>query len=167
LGGDPEAKYPIPPDAGFGADFGPAPDIARIAEALIAAEEVRFGFLRDVDVRYLWKRKGGKSKGKATLGKCVKASGLVKYLGSDADFVIWVAADATRERALTTRQMEALVFHELLHISQGDDGEPILVGHDFEGFAAELDTYGPWSADLKLAARSVRQAGLWDLDEED
>lgn len=166
LGGDPDARYPIPSDGQFGGDFIPGEDIERIARALMSAEEVRFGFLRDVKVRYLWKAKGGKAKGKATLGKCVKASGLVRYLGREDDFVIWLRADACRDRALTTRQVEALVYHEMLHITQDDDGEAILAPHDFEGFAAEIDTYGAWSADLKVAVRSARQAAFWADEDE-
>jgi hypothetical protein len=65
------------------------------------------------------------------------------------------------------------VFHELLHcalkeveVKDKDTGEtdteyrPALVRHDFELFAAEVEEYGLWTAELRRAKPLFEQAEL-------
>ena len=117
---------------------------------------------------FLWKDKGGTSAGKMKLGACQKPSGLLSFF-SGTDFVIWIALDNCKALRLTNRQMEALVYHELLHTDAEEDedtGEEILGlrAHDFEGFNEELKHYGPWSADLQAVVDMGRQLSLFDQD---
>jgi hypothetical protein len=164
-GGDPEALFSVPPVAEFdqeGTDFLPAPDIQRIAYALIA-ERPEFGFLTDASLEFVWKRKGGANGGHAVLGKCQKPSGLLKHY-SAADFVFTFSADHCRDMGLTAWQMEALIDHELRHAHE-EDGTYSTVGHDYEGFTAELRHYGFWGEGLKAIKRGMRQMPLFGEDD--
>ena len=142
---------------GENVDFIPAPDLTKIALMLIDRHP-RFAHLEGGVMDYLWKRKGGKTKGKPVLGATQKATGLVKYY-SGAQFVIWLAADNCRD--MTAKQVEATVFHQLCHIEwDPEDGRVFLVPHDFAGFVAEIEEYGDWKRDLVLAGRAFKQISL-------
>jgi hypothetical protein len=155
-GGVPDAEYPTPrdesfidPDADDDAElleFIEADDLERIGRALIDKlpefEDLRDGWR----IAFRWKAAGGATGGKLTLGKCVKAAGLVKHFG---------AADHVRLARLTRWGVEALVYHELCHceIAVNENGAtPKVRAHDFEGFRTEVARYGLWQADLQLAA---------------
>lgn len=161
-GGDAEAVFVAPPAGQFeaeGDDFIAAPDIERIGSALIAAHEATFGHLQSREVAFLWKRKGGNAGGKTTLGKCQKPTGLLKHFAG-ADFVIWVAADHCRDHRLTAYQVEALVYHELLHAGEDENGKAVILPHDWTGFTGEVQQYGAWKPDLSAAAHSFEQLRL-------
>lgn len=142
-------------------DFIDAPDLEAIGKKLIA-ECGEFGFLRDLDVDFRWKREGGKSGNRLKFGACIKPSGLLKHY-SDLHFIVWAAADHCRLALFDARQIEALVYHELSHPGENDKGGLILVGHDFEGFTGELERYGPWQASLKEMVKAATQLHF-DLD---
>lgn len=155
----------IPPDTDFAArnaDFLPAPTVQDIAEKLID-ECAEFEHLIETDIAYVWKQKGGESNGVATYGKCVKASGLVRFFGKQS-FVIWIAADNCREWGFTRHQLEALVYHELCHAGEKQDkeGNPkaVVWGHDVELFGAEVRRYGLWHEGLRKVKPDFDQAEL-------
>lgn len=152
--GDPDSRFT--PRSGSG-EFWEAPDIERIAYKLIEAKLPDWP--EDCKVRFLWKAKGGRSGGKGIYGKTVKAGGLVAY-GMEADFVIWLAADLVHDMAFTNWQVEALLYHEMLHVGveQDEDGKVSysVIGHDFEGFRSEIAEYGFWSIDTKAIARTIQ-----------
>lgn len=170
-GGDPDASYNVPREDRFKSrpgrrkpdlDFIDAPDIAETAAALIERHGSRFGHLRGqfaLRVAYRWKRAGGVGGGKATLGKCVKASGLL-LAETGTDFYIWLGADHCEYFSLTAYQVEALVFHELLHTGDDDARKAKIRPHQFEGFIPELEVYGAWSTDLDLVGRAMQQLRL-------
>lgn len=150
-----------------GADFMPAPELDDLYEQLVDQHD-SLEHLRLVEVAIRWKRSGGKKGGRPVFGKTVKRSGLVSAF-TDADFIVWLAADHVLEAEYTDRQIAALLHHELMHISYEDpeDDEEgarkyVLVGHDFEGFKAELLTYGAWEEMLQEAADAFRQASLFE-----
>lgn len=151
-----------PPAATFqerDADFLEAPALAERAERLID-EYPELQFLGGEPIAYLWKRKGGASAGRSTLGKCVLSSGLMRYFSNTA-WVIWIAADHVREMEFSDDQIEALVYHELLHCTlRGEDDRPAVRGHDFEAFRSEIRRYGTWKLDLKSAADAFHQIPL-------
>ncbi len=163
-GGDPDEKYPVPRDEAFAGpagglqDFIDAADLADIGTDLVATrDELRH--LGEARIHHRWKLAGGASGGKATLGKCVKASGLVAHY-SEADFIVWLAADHCRVLELTRWQVEALLYHELCHAIEAldADGNPAgwkVRSHDFEGFRSEVERYGLWQADLVEAAHAL------------
>lgn len=164
-----DAPAPIPPEARFAGDYLPAPELEALARRLIATERA-FGFLADWTgaLTFLWRRAGGKRGGKAVYGRCQSLAGVARHYAG-ASYLIWAAADHCRAARLTGRQLEALVFHELCHLAPGEEDEetgeqapPVLVGHDFEGFLAELDVYGPWRPDLARAGETFAQLALFD-----
>jgi len=142
----------IPVDRLFednGVDFLSAPEIEEVATHLIDRYD-EFEHLLNTPIAYVWKRKGGESGGKTVFGKCVKASGLVKFFGEHV-FVIWIAADNCREYGFSVGKLEALVYHELCHAGQEEkDGEikAVLIPHDVEAFGSEIERYGLWTDDL-------------------
>jgi hypothetical protein len=158
----------VPQDAlFFGKQFLEAPYLANVAEKLIG-EHGFLGSLVNCEIRYFWKRKTGVSKGKLKIGFLVRGSGLLGHY-SGADFICWLSASTARDAGFTDAQIEAAVFHQLLHVGEDDNGNWIKVGHDFEGFGPEVRVYGPWTEDLKVgrnAFASATQLGL-DLDGDD
>lgn len=146
-----------PYDGDFGDDqFLDAPSLISLAMMLRRTKR-----LPNVKLDVLWKRKGGKSQGIPTLSKAVlTVSGLAGYYTA-ADAVIWLAADHIRERAYSPTQIEAILYHELCHLTIDEEGTPALRPHDFAGFLAELEHYGCWDDDLATAKAHFEQAGLW------
>lgn len=170
--GDPNEVYPAPDDVDFLdeddperiLDFKPGRDLEPIGAALIEAHPELFRRHGDYAIRYLWKREGGSKNGTAVLGTCRKASGLVKYW-ADCDFIITLAADHVRMRQFSRWQLEALLFHEMLHIAYDfDTQKPVLRAHDFEGFTDELRHYGLWRGDFQAIGRVVRQLPMFGED---
>lgn len=93
---------------------------------------------------------------------------LEEKLGLIPDFLIILDADYWE--AVTDREREILMFHEMSHCVQAvdkwgdprfhrDTGEPVwaLAGHDVEEFTSVVRRYGAWNAELEEfigAARS-------------
>lgn len=164
--------YPVPQDATFGEgiEFIDAPDVRSIAGDLIDTHDYLFGWLRNYVVLYRWRKVGGEAGGKAKLGETKKANGHDRFLyGKKVHFFVTLSADTIRDRALTREQVEALIFHELNHAGTNEKGKPVILPHEFEGFKSELETYGPWSADLQRAEDGfqARMDLLADEEEED
>lgn len=152
----------VPSEISFsGQDFQPAPQIQDLAESLITRYP-ELANLEEARITYLWAREGGKTRGRSTLGKCIKASGLPKYF-TEADYIIWLAADHCRAFGLSQQQIEALTFHELLHAQLDDSGEDPawkVRPHDVEMFNEELLRYGAWTSELKSAKDAFEQSPL-------
>lgn len=139
-----------------------APQVERVAEHLIKTCQ-EFAHLRNVRMEYVFRSEAERSKGKLTLGKARKISGLNALLATpdiahdpeatsegSAFFVIEMAFDMWG--MMNPRQREALTYHELLHcqIHVDDEGDVILSirPHDVEAFGEEIAKYGPWKQDL-------------------
>lgn len=170
----PDAPYPTIPTVELfeekAADFLRAKDIEAVATLLIDEYEEDFGHLRGLKVTYAWKANGGKSAGMGNLGKCVKPSGLTKWF-ANSDFVIWLAADHLRalnehpaptpaegqRLPATWWQIEALVFHQLKHAGWDEESGATIKHHEFEGFAQEVEEYGPWKEDIEVMRVAFRQ----------
>lgn len=163
-----ERTYMPPPAYVFGdAEFLPAGDLARGAARLRAQYPDDLAALDDVEVTYLWRKAGGKSRGKAVLGKTTKLTGMARYLsgmldGEPVDIVIWLAADHLSVRS--DRGIEAVLYHELLHVgvTRDDDGEttPVVLPHDWAGFAREIEVYGLHTEDARQVAPAFAQVAL-------
>lgn len=153
----------IPTASEFGSsDFLEVPALRELSDSLVHEYE-ELGFLDGYTLRVLWKAAGGKKGGRAHLGACSVATGLVAFFGI-ADWVIWLAADHCRELEFTDEQVEALLYHELLHCAlKGEkDPAPACVGHDFEGFGAEIRRYGFWNDSSQRARAAVQGRMLLD-----
>jgi hypothetical protein len=156
-----------PSESQFGEDDDFIPSTALTERAAVLAKRHRslLGHYEGLSVLFLWKRTGGKSKGKGVFGKTVKPSGLLKRF-AQTEFVIWLAADHCREARYGDREIEALLFHEMNHIGMSDEDDdgnpsvPVLVPHDVEMFRSEVEVYGLWDEQLRDVAPAFKQAAL-------
>lgn len=162
-GGDPEQLCPLPTPEEFekaGSEYLDAPDLRQIGEAIIE-KQGGFGYLKEMKLVYLWKEKGGESKGKAVLARIQRPKGLLAKF-CDADFIVWLAADHHRAFRSTRFQVEATVFHEFCHSDFNEEKDkPRLVGHDAEMFAAEIINYGLWRDDVRKIHEAFKQMELF------
>lgn len=156
----------IPTDRDFGADFLKAEALQSLGERIIQDK------LPDLDdgeliIDYAWKARGGASGGNSILGKCVKLSGPARYFALGSHFLVWLGADNCRARNFNDQQIEALLYHELLHIVREEkvDEEGNLLGityktrgHDIELFYDEIKEYGLWRDSLKQLSEVVQAA---------
>ena len=156
-GRDPDAPATIPT---FDSAYYNGDSIFEIADALIQQhDELRWITEGGYRVVYFWKGKGGTSKGKPVLGRAGMASGIAGHL-TQGTFHVVMSADHCRE--LTNLELEAAIYHQLLHLEEREtedsEGEvtqsPAIRPHDFEGFRSELDRYGFWNQDIRGAAHS-------------
>lgn len=149
--------FPIPDKSDFeGKQFLQSEDLKTVAETLIEKYRNDFGHLDNANIVYLWKEAGGVTCGQATLGKCIKPSGLAAFFaapdaGANVDYFVWVAADHLRENRANYRTICALLFHELCHTAM-EDGKFIIRGHEFEGYAREITEFGFWQHSIKKIA---------------
>lgn len=95
----------------------------------------------DVSIVYLGSDDARKKNGKLTLGQCEKVGDKWKW-SVPADFTITVFEPNVEE--FNDRQLEALIFHELLHVGVEDDEHDHLYvrPHDTEDFSAVIKRYG-------------------------
>lgn len=150
--------FPVPTESRFGSgQFVDSPEVAGVAADLLRKHD-SLRHLRDLDIRYWWRKKGGERKGKSHLGDTLKPSGPLRFALDGATFLIWLAADHLE--GWDAQRIEPLLFHQLLRCGVDENGDPYKAAPDFEGFVEELRAYGPWQADLRLAVKTVRQLPL-------
>jgi len=156
--------YPVPWPSRFKNRMGDklgyieAPDLEEIATGLIESWP-ELGFIETARIRYLWKDKGTST----AMGKCTKAGGFWPAL-AEVDFVIWLGAEDVRAGYFTRHQVEALLYHELCHITTDEEGENFATRpHDAEVFYMELRRYGAWERALspfgQMALEGLLQRG--------
>ena len=100
-----------------------------------------------VKIVYLVSNQAKKSGAKMVHGECEKIPAKYKW-AINADFSITLFSPNNAH--MTERQLEILLFHELLHvgIEPADDGGEnySIVPHDLEDFKTVIDKYGTdWS----------------------
>ena len=154
--GDPDERFPVPPDGEW--EFLLAPELERVGLALIQSCP-ELAHLAGLSLAFVWKRKGGKKR-----GWCQKPSGLLKFYAK-SDFVVWIAADNTRESRMTRWEVEALLFHELMFADLETDEEtgetkPVMRSLEIEAWVDEVERYGDWSPSLARLGRVYQQAAL-------
>src|SRR5215831_2141099 len=153
-----------------GRDFLPAPGLRRVALALITRDQ-HLRNLTDVHIEYLFKRRGGQSRGVPHIGEAVLPSGLAKHAWNQmaraitgsrteaVEFVVWLAADHLAE--YTPLQVEASLYRQLLKCtgtSSRDHSKRQLRAPNLVAFHEEITRYGLWSLDLVQAAPAFRAA---------
>ena len=114
-------------------------EYAAIGEMLIASYD-EFKDIREAEITivYLASEQAKKQKGKLIFGQCEKIADKYKW-GIPADFTITVFEPNIE--GFTPEQVEALIFHELLHVGVEDD-RLFIRPHDIEDFSAVLKKYG-------------------------
>lgn len=161
--------YPVPSadvfedNEGNPLEFIPGADIQAMAAHVFKKHETIFKHILSFNLQFRWRAKGGKDQGRPRLGRCQKTAGLLREF-SGADFVVMLSADNCGAYKMTFGQVEALVFHELLHIDATEAYKPRIEPHDFEGFVAELQHYGAWKSDLKAVEAVLAQPSLFDQE---
>jgi hypothetical protein len=154
----------IPHDGLFTQAFMSDEKLELLAEILMEhCDELKIA--SNFKITYLWKRKGGKSNETITLGKCIKLAGLVEYFGK-ADFVIWLSADhcyRIHTEYLSKRRQQdinlaALMYHELRHVSKDENDQRATRGHEFEGFASEIERFGIWRDGMRPIAKAFQES---------
>ena len=146
-----------PADDAFVGDYIADPKLGELAQVLIENCQELSPACEEFRIQYLWKRKGGKSRGSVTLGMCIKLSGLAKYFGK-VDFVIWLAADHCRERP--GLNFAGTMFHELMHVDKDENDLPVTRPHEWEGFSAEVERFGIWRPSMQPIARAFQESLL-------
>lgn len=110
-----------------------------IGEMLIANhDEFKDIIEAGITIVYLASTQAKKQKGKLVFGQCEKIADKYKW-GIPADFTITVFEPNIE--GFTPEQVEALIFHELLHVGVEDD-RLFIRPHDIEDFSAVLKKYG-------------------------
>lgn len=157
----------VPLETDFTGDFKEAPELEALAMDL-AHRHLELAFIRDWRLTVWWKAEAPSAgSGKETAWRCRKLSGEL-YHALQADWLIWLAADTARELEWGPQEIEALLYHEMLHCQlKGKEGEekPAVRGHDVETFLREIDRYGLWRPDLQRAKRTFSQAVLPGFEE--
>src|SRR5262252_10043724 len=153
-----------------GRDFQAAPGLRRVALALITRDS-HLRNLQDVRIEYLWKRRGGQSRGVPHIGEAVLPSGLAKHAWNQmaraitgsrteaVEFVVWLAADHLAE--YTPLQVEASLYRQLLKctgVDARDHAKRKLKAPNLVGFREEITRYGLWTPALVEAAPAFRAA---------
>jgi hypothetical protein len=159
--------YSVPFEAQFaGRNWMPATGLALVGAGLVSADE-HLKHLRGVTIDYLWRRRGGTSRGAPKIGDCQGPGGLTEYyagrsVGARVTYVVWLAADHVRE--FKGWQIEAALYRQLLKTDYDpeDDDAYRVRGPDFVGFIAEIERYGLWSKNLLDAGSVMRQARIPD-----
>lgn len=168
-GSYPLGKFFTPPEMDFGdEDYLPAGNVETVAQWLIGRMP-EFAHLLTARISYFWKAKGGKSGGKVTLGRAQKSSGFTAWV-TETDFLMFISADHCRDMSITNYQMEALIYHELCHMSIEEvldkDGEPTgetryaIAAHDVTAFHNEIERYGGWLPELRQNRNTWEQVAL-------
>ena len=169
---DPAKPYPIPPPTRFVSESATAIAYVEAPDLVGLSDELRGSYdeLADTelaDVGFLWKGRGGRSKGTLKLGAATKPSGLLAHY-CHHQFVIWLAADHMRgfkhlERGsgemtvgATWGDVSALLYHELRHVGFDEDEQPLIQPHDVETFAGEMLNFGAWWGDLRAFAGQLK-----------
>lgn len=157
--------YDVPYEAQFNkADFKSAPGLKAIAERTIA-DTPEFAHLRDVNIRYFWKRRGGTKGGNPRYGALVRPSGLAGYALGSPVYALWLAADHIRDAKWQPRTFDAQIFDLLAHsaVDPDDHSAYRILGDDFSGMNLTLTHFGIWQDDLREAAVRMRQLDIEEV----
>ncbi len=154
--------FPIPSEAELDGEFTPSDVLDALADDLIIKH--RLTVADGCTIKFFFRDHGGKSKGRAVLGKTIKPTGLLHHF-SGADFIVWIAADHLRESGASVVDVEAVLFHELNHVAEKVDDETgestyLVAGHDWEGFESEIAHYGLRARHLTPLVAAVKQLAL-------
>lgn len=168
---DPDAKAAIPhpiDDFGAGWDGEPqpyklAPDLVRIAVALIQQQPNRLGHLRQFSLAYLWTDTLGKDRGAERWFKVVKPTKELRWALraheeqelAAADALVEFSASAFRGAGVTWWEMQAGVNACIRTLDVNDEGELRIVPFDDRLQAEIAAIYGTWSPALKRIADAL------------
>lgn len=158
----------VPSDSQFVDGWTDSTSLVQRAIELIKRHPDELEHLHGMPMSFLWRQRGGKSRGRPNMGATVKAGGLLKHFAAST-FCIWLAADHVRAAGYGDRQIEALLFRQLLAAGvaevdedTGRGGGATLVPPEIQAYEAEIRVYGAWEPAHKSAARTFQQVSLFD-----
>ena len=99
----------------------------------------------DIQIMFLASEHEKKSSGKLVFGQCEKIADKYKW-SIPCDFTITIFEPNVV--CFSEKQLEILIFHELLHVGLTPDGKFYVRPHDLEDFKVIVDRYGPRWADI-------------------
>lgn len=134
-----------------------APDLEQIGHDLLEMYP-ELAPARRVNICFTWERKGGKEEGYTRYEKAVRLGADARILGG-FDYRVWLAADHIRAHRVRAIDVEAMLFHALLHVRAGQPKS-----HEFFGFTHEFNRYGAWRHGLRVAAVTAHQMELLPSD---
>lgn len=119
-------------------------DYEELAHQLIDSEdELKYIKNSNVKIAFLESDKKKKSKGRVVFGECEKVQDKNKW-GIPYDFTITLFKPNITKFSI--KQLEIVLFHELLHVGISDKGKLSIISHDLEDFKLIIDKYGTnWS----------------------
>ena len=119
-------------------------DYEKLAYQLIDSEdELEYIKNSNVKIAFLESDKKKKSKGRVVFGECEKVQDKNKW-GIPYDFTITLFKPNIAKFSI--KQLEIVLFHELLHVGISDKGKLSIIPHDLEDFKLIIDKYGTnWS----------------------
>jgi hypothetical protein len=154
----------VPSEGQFGDEeymAGTAPGFANLLEigsTLIGSFEELHFLIDEVDIGYVWKKKGATRGGRPVVAELKKASGLIGYF-TKLDFVVVI--HAPNAWMLSNRQLEAAVYSSLLRLWWDDENETVRTrGPELEMFRGEVERYGLWTPELISARKTFDQIRL-------
>lgn len=164
---DMPAVYSIPSDSAFfeaKAEYLFGFDLVRIAKMVIAETGADLSHIDLADVDFVWKRKGGKDRGKPRYCIVKRQDDVAKYHGG-ATWLVALAADHCREMSWNEVSTRGQMYFALAQIGfdyneQTEETTPKLNPPDLVMFWGELQHYGPWRRELTVAKEQFRQANL-------
>ncbi len=142
--------------------FLPAHEIEALVERISAQHHPHLVNRDEVRIVSVFNAGKMQKAGKLVLAKTRRLSPLEAYLSGEevtaecSQFLLIVNLSAWL--ALTSAQHEALVDHELQHVSFDADTETFsLLGHDIEDFSVIIERHGLWTPDLRVFGDAVGQ----------
>lgn len=110
-------------------------------------------------IRYLWSRESRKQRGKLIFGTASLNTPEVRWL-TDTEATIVLYGTTMRALAIEDWQIEAVLYHELKHLTVGKGGKLTLRDHDVYMFYDEIRRYGLYMQALERVGEVVKQAEL-------
>lgn len=151
-----------------------APEVEKIVNDLLPKHHKHLN-RHDVQIRCVFRDPVTRSKGKITLGKARKVSGLNAHLvglshrddlgDEPTDFFVIEIAHKPWE-ALTEAQRVALVDHELCHLdveipdTDDQDRKLAMRGHDLEEFTEVVERHGLWRPQIETFVNTAKHLQL-------
>lgn len=136
-------------------------EVVRLCEQIVEAHHPD---LQHARIGLLFRSGTWKSKGRTRWGQAQKASGKIRALAGDIDFLVTLNEDVWFDE-LDNAQRRALLDHELCHCAfDVVELKASTRGHDVEEFAEIIRRHGVWDSSLRKAERAFEDARQMRLE---
>lgn len=131
-------------------------DVAELFKDLVSEHDLTY--LLDYNIKFLFNTKPRKRNGRRRLGSAEKCSPKNKAMHG-YDFLIMLDYEFWHHNE---DKQAPLLYHELLHCSVKENGEPAMRAHDIEEFGEVVNAYGMWKQDIKHFRKQMDMFDLHD-----